>query len=238
MRGLTRRRARGFTVLEALLSAAMGAVVLGGAYMVYDASQSTARKDERVSDLRQNARSALDMLVAQIRLAGYLNLGALPNRIAVGTGTLLVVRGDVQLTGALVPTDTLFAVQPNTAGVCTVPPCLVTGTDVYTVNAAQAITAFNITAVTFQYFDQNNNTLAVPLDGVVAGAYPDGVAAASPLPGGTAARDAVCMIRVTLTATDPTVSAGPGVGSTPQQIVLSSNVRLRNASRTTSNCNE
>jgi hypothetical protein len=46
------------------------------------------------------------------------------------------------------------------------------------------------------------------------------------------------MIRVTLTATDPTVSAGPGPGSTPDQITLSSNVRLRNATRVTSNCNE
>ena len=39
------------------------AMVIGGAYMVYDASQSTARKDERKSDLQQNARSALDTLL-------------------------------------------------------------------------------------------------------------------------------------------------------------------------------
>jgi len=238
VRSPSRQRARGFTILEALLSVAMGAVVLGGAYMVYDASQTTARKDERVSDLRQNVRSALDLLVAQIRLAGYLNLGGLPNRIAIGTDTLLVVRGDVQLTGALVPTDTLFAVQPNATAVCAAPPCLVSGTAVSPVTAARAVTAVTVSAGTVPYLDPNNNVLAVPLDGVAAGAYPDGVAAASPLPGGTTARDSVCMIRVTLTATDPNVSAGPGIGSTGNQITLSSNVRLRNATRVSSNCNE
>lgn len=229
VRALSRKRTQGFTIVEALLSVAMGAVVLVGAFMVYDASQSTARKDERVSDLQQNARSALDMLVSQIRLAGYLNLRALPNRIAIGTDTLLVVRGDVQLGGGAGVTDTLFAVQPNATAVCAAPPCLVTGTTVYTVNAAQAVTAFNVSAVTFQYFDLNNNVLAAPLDGVVAGAFPDGVAAPNPLPGTTTARDTVRKIRVTLTATNASVSAGPGPGSTAQQITLTSDIRFRNA---------
>jgi len=92
VRSPSRQRARGFTILEALLSVAMGAVVLGGAYMVYDASQTTARKDERVSNLRQNVRSALDLLVSQIRLAGYLNLRGMPNRIAIGTDARRMAR--------------------------------------------------------------------------------------------------------------------------------------------------
>ncbi len=223
------RRPRGFTLRELLLAGAIGVLVIGGAYLAHDASQSTARKDERQSDLQQNARGALDMLTWQIRLAGYLALGTLPNRIAIGTDNLLVVRGDVQLSGAPGVTDTLFAVQPGVSGVCAVPPCLVTGTNVYTVTAAPVVTAFKITAVTFTYFDQNNLALATPLDGVAAGAYPDGTAASSPLPGATAARDAVRKVRVTLTAFDGTVSGGPGVGSTPTQITLSADVRLRNA---------
>jgi type II secretory pathway pseudopilin PulG len=224
-----RRRTDGFTLLELLLAGAIGVVLLGGAYMVYEAGHSTTRKDERKVDLQQNARAALDLLMWQIRLAGYLNGAITPNRVAIGTDTLLVVRGDVQVNGALNILDTLFAVQPAATAICPTPPCLVTGTNVYTMNAAQMVTAFNIASLTFAYFDQNNNPLPAPLDNVVAGAYPDGSPAPSPLGGPTTNRDAVRKVRLTLTALDPRVSAGPGVGSTPEQITLTADVRIRNA---------
>ena len=220
---------RGFTILEMLLAAAISVMVIGGAYMVYDASQSTARADERKADLQQNARSAMDLLMTQIRLAGYLALGTTPNRIAIGTDTLLVLLGDVRLTGGAGIADTLFSVQPTANATCAAPPCLVSGTDVFTVNAAQSVIAFNIQSVTFTYFDQNNNVLPTPLDGAVAGAYPNGAPAPSPLAGNTADRDAVRKVRAALTAVDPSVSAGPGVGSTPNQITLSADIRFRNA---------
>ncbi len=236
------RAQRGVSILEMLLAGAISVMVIGGAYMVYDASQSTARADERKVDLQQNARAALDLLLWQIRLAGYLNLGMTPNRIAIGTDNLLVVRGDVQLTGATGVADTLFAVHRNTTAACPAPPCLVTGTNVYTVNTAQAVLAFKVDSVTFTYFDQNNIPLATPLDGVAAGGYPDGAPAASPLPGNTVDRDAVRKIRVRLTASACAVwdsvyqrcsvvdvSAGPGIGSRPDQLTLSADIRLRNA---------
>jgi len=224
-----RRRADGFTVLELLLAGTIGVVLLGGAYMVYEAGHSTTRKDERKLDFQQNARAALDLLMWQIRLAGYLNGGTTPNRVAIGTDTLLVVRGDVQLNGALGIVDTLFAVQPSAGAVCAAPPCLVTGTNVYTANSAQLVTAFNIAGLTFAYFDQNNTPLPAPLDGVAAGAFPNGTPAPNPLGGATTNRDAVRKVRLTLTALDQRVSAGPGVGSTPDRITLTADVRIRNA---------
>jgi len=227
------RTQKGFTIVEMLLASVISVMVIGGAYMVYDASQSTARADERKADLQQNARSAIDLLMWQIRLAGYLALGSTPNRIAIGTDTLLVIRGDVRLTGGAGIADTLFAVQPNPTATCAAPPCLVSAPNVFTVNAAQSIAAqsviaFNIQSLTFAYFDQNNIALAAPLDGVVAGNYPEGAPAPNPLGGNTAARDAVRKVRVTLTAVDQSVSAGPGVGSLPEQIILSADIRLRN----------
>lgn len=228
MRRRSGRGARGFTVLEMLLAGAIGVVIIGGTYMVYEAGHSTALKDQRRADLQQNGRAALDLLMWQLRLAGYLNMGTVPNRVAIGTDNLLVVRGDVQLNGAPGVSDTLFGIQSAATAVCATPPCLVTGTNVYQVSAAQAVTAFNISSVTFTYFDRNNNPLATPLDGVVAGAFPNGAPASSPLPGSTAARDAVRKIRMTLTASNTTVSAGPGIGSTPDQIVLTADVRFRN----------
>jgi type IV pilus assembly protein PilW len=220
--------AKGFSFLEVLLVAAISVVVLGAAYLMYETGHSTMRKDERAMDVQQNARAALDLLTWQIRLAGYLNQGTTPNRIAIGTDTVLVVRGDVQLTGGLGLTDTFFGVQPNATAVCAAPPCLVTGTNVYTVAAAQEVTAFNVSGLTFTYFDQNNTLLPTPLDGVGAGAFPNGTPAPSPLGGPTTNRDAVRKIRLTLTALEARVSAGPGIASTPTQITMTADVRIRN----------
>ena len=223
------RGSRGFTLLEVLLAGAIGVMVIAGAYMVYEASQSTFQKSEQKADLQQNARSALDLLTWQIRLAGYLDLRTLPNPIAIGTDTVLVLRGDVQLSGTRVPEDTLFAVQPRATGACPAPPCLVTGTNVYRADAAQVATAFNVAAIRFAYFDWMDNPLAAPLDGVEEGAFADGRTAPSPLPGSTVHRDSVRKVRITLTALDERVSAGPGVGSVPTKLVLMTDVRLRNA---------
>ncbi len=242
-----RRTPRGFTILEMLLASVIAAMVIGGAYMVYDASQSTARKDERKSDLQQNARSALDMLSGQLRLAAYyqdpnadIGFSAKPNRIIIGTDTVLVVRGDVQLTGIPGFVDTLFGVQPAANAACSVPPCLVGGVNVYTVAAAQTVAAYNINSVTFQYFDSNNVQLVTPLDGVLEGGFPNGIIPPGPLSNplplpnapdpliGATVRNSVTNILVTVTAVDPSVSAGPGIGSTPDQVILSAFVRLRN----------
>ncbi len=229
------RGASGLTFLEVLLAGVIGVVVLGGAYMVYEAGQSTVLASERKANLQQNARIALDLITRQIRLAGYLNGGRTRNWIAIGANNLLVIRGDVQNTGAVALDDTLIGVLPAGTGVCVAPPsgpaspCLVTGNTVYQVGGANAVIAFNVSAVNFTYFDQFDNPLLVPLDGVGPGAYPDGIVAASPLPGPTTVRDTVCRIQVQLTAVDNNAMAGPGIGQNPQQVVLTSDVRLRNA---------
>lgn len=243
-----RDRNRGFTLLELILAVALSVVVLGGAYMVYEAGWSTVGRSERKADLQQNVRAALDMLVWQIRHAGYRapdpnpTLGAWPNTIVIGDANLLVIRGDVRVTGTI-PTpaplmDTLFGIEPNQSAVCLSPPCLVTGTDVYTVATAPTVVAFGvITGLTFNYFDGNDVQLPVPLDGVGAGAYPDGTPAGcgglpcpagTVVPGTTTNRAAVRRIQIALTAVDRNVSAGPGVGAAVEQLVLTANVRLRN----------
>ena len=248
MVGRSHRRTRGFTLMEVLLSGTIAVTVIGSAYMVYETAQSTSRKDERKANLQQNARAALDMLIWQIRQAGYyqdanpdIGFNAKANRIILGTDTALVIRGNQQLVGYTGFVDTLFGVQPAVNAACPAPPCLVTGTNVYTVGAAQAVTAYNITAVAFQYFDANNLVLAAPLDGVGTGAFATGTLPTNPLQNplpapnapdplaGSAARDAVRNILVTITAVDNRVSAGPGIGSTPDQVTLSAFVRLRNA---------
>ncbi len=235
-----KRGAGGFTFIELLLASVLGVVVLGGAYMVYEAGWSTQRAGARRANLQQNARAALDALTWQIRQAGYLNLGTTANWIVIGTPTLLVVRGDLRGANILGTQDTLFGIQPAQTAFCLAPPCLMSGDNVYTVDAAQTALSFNsVTNVAFTYFDANDTALAAPLDGVGPGAYPNGspypspVPAGIPVPGPTTDRNQVCRIQLQLTAVDNNVGPSPGVGSAVQQIVLTADVRLRNAPRTT-----
>ncbi len=253
-----RDRNQGFTVLELILAVTLGVVVLGGAYMVYEAGWSTVDRSERKADLQQNVRALLDMLVWQIRHAGFrqpaqnLNLSAWPDTIVIGGPNLLVIRGDVRATGNPALSDTLFALQPPGTGVCPSPPsayplpaCPVTGINVYTVAGAPpanyTVVAFNaITALNFAYFDGADvPLLAVPLDGVGAGAFPDGMPAPNPLPGPTtcpgsgqlpisSCRNSVRRIQIVLTGEDRNVTAGPGIGSAVEQIAVTGEIRLRN----------
>lgn len=245
MRSLKDRN-KGFTILELILAAAIGVVVLGGAYMVYEAGWSTVGASERKADLQQNLRAALDMLVWQVRLAGYQGGGTGPDRIVIGQPDLLVIRGDVLVTGAPVLNDTLFGLQPPGTGVCpnlpaspaTPLPCVVTGTNVYTAAAAPTMVAFNvITTLNFTYFDLGGVQMTtLPLDGVTSASGPFNVTPLPPVPpcadiqnASDSCRNLVRLITIRLTAVDARVTAGPGLESAPlQPIVLTADVRLRN----------
>lgn len=224
----------GFSLLEVLLASATAVVILLGAYTVYESGQATYARTEQRTDIQQNARAALDTLVRQIRMAGYAALNSVQNPIVIGDANVLVIRGDVRLAGLPTPgVDTLFAVRTTANGDCPSPPCLMSqapeasGVNVYAPNNATLPLAFGITAVTFAYFDGINQQLPAPLDGVAAGAYPDGAVIPNPLPAPTTQRDAVRRVQVTITAADPRTFAGPG-GAGPQTYTLTEDVRIRN----------
>ncbi len=224
----------GFTILEVILAAAMGVLILIGAYSVYESGQTTYARTEQRTDIQQNARAALDTVVRQIRMAGYAQLNAVPNSVVIGDTNVLVIRGDVRLTGAPTPgMDTIFAVRTTVNSDCPTPPCLmsqaaeISGVNVYAPDTATLPLAFGISTIQFAYFDGVNQQLATPLDGVTAGAFPDGALAPSPLPTPSTTRDAVRRIQVTVTAADSRTVVGPGAAA-PEIYTLTEDIRIRN----------
>jgi prepilin-type N-terminal cleavage/methylation domain-containing protein len=66
---------RGFTVLEILVSVAVGTIVLLGLYALLQTGQNTTSRGEQKLDLQQAARAGLDTMVRDLRMAG----SGLPN---------------------------------------------------------------------------------------------------------------------------------------------------------------
>ena len=237
------RSRRGFTLLEALLASLIFVVVIGAIYTVYAGNQAMFTRGERMTDLQQNARGALDLLGREIRMAGYAdtpgppansNPGRNPNPIIIDRSDLLVIRGNVTKAQPGGGVDVFYAVQPNQTAICVTPPCLLRGVynppgvGAYSLEGAGAtwdVVAYNIRTVTFTYFDANNNQVdpgAPPnaLDGANVGvAFPGLLATYTE-------RGLVRRVVVTVTAADNR-GALPYGGNAPVYI-LWTDINIRN----------
>jgi prepilin-type N-terminal cleavage/methylation domain-containing protein len=70
------RRARGFTIVELLVSIVVAGVALVGIYFYYSTVQHAMREQARISQAQLNARLGLELIASDIQRAGYL---ATPN---------------------------------------------------------------------------------------------------------------------------------------------------------------
>jgi prepilin-type N-terminal cleavage/methylation domain-containing protein len=224
----------GFTLIEVLIALSLFFLVLGGMFTVMGPSNVMYVAGQRKVDVQQSGRIAMDTLVRQIRMAGYFpenfdtTQGAandipIDQRISIHTGTDAALAIFGAATGCLdANADSVCDPDQNPAPSRVFLFCL-SGTRLlskqgsYTCSVERAdegeVVADNITALTFAYYDVNNNLLADPLDGQAVLGAPVGV---------TTDRLAVRTVVITLTAQE----AVPG--QVDQTYTLTSNVRLRN----------
>jgi len=69
--GRTFADSRGMTLVELLIAAAIGLILLGGIYQIYVSSITSYRTDDELARLQENGRFAFDFMVPTIRNAGY-----------------------------------------------------------------------------------------------------------------------------------------------------------------------
>jgi type IV pilus assembly protein PilW len=62
---------RGFTLVELMISMAVGLIVLAAVYALYTLQSKHLANQELITELHQNARVAMDMMVREISMAGY-----------------------------------------------------------------------------------------------------------------------------------------------------------------------
>jgi len=90
---------RGFTLMELLIAATIGALLVVTIYMMFETNQATFNKGEKDTDLQQNARVALDRIVRELRMAGFDPQAIIPTPCATAiqsaTATSIRFIGDV-----------------------------------------------------------------------------------------------------------------------------------------------
>lgn len=91
----TRGAAKGFTLLEALVSLSMFLIVLYGVYVVYDVGEANYARGSRQWDVQSQARLALERTAREIRMAGYSAAGKLPDPVVIATNDTLTIRTTV-----------------------------------------------------------------------------------------------------------------------------------------------
>ncbi|MCL7714194.1 PilW family protein [Stenotrophomonas mori] len=68
--GVPGRRAGGFTLIELMISLALGLLVLGAAFVVFRSNQNSFRATEGINRIQENARAAFELISQDIRAAG------------------------------------------------------------------------------------------------------------------------------------------------------------------------
>jgi len=222
MRPARLRRQDGFTMVELLVALSIFMLIVVGILQIFEPSNAANLSSQRKLSVQQNGRVAMDVIVRQIRMAGYypenfdanpLNDITTPASIQVATDTAVSVAGDLDGSGA--SNAFLFCLN---GGLRMVKGAIGAGAS-YTC-AGGVILAESVTALSFAYYDGNNNPVPNPpaapyqLDGEGTGAAP---AFAT-----TAQRLAARRVVITLTARE-------SVPNQPTQTyTLTSDVRLRN----------
>lgn len=71
MRRTVRQSERGFTLMELMVAAALGLIVIGGVFGTMVTQQQTYMTQLQISESAQNARAALDIVRTSLRAAGW-----------------------------------------------------------------------------------------------------------------------------------------------------------------------
>ena len=168
----------GFTLAELLVSMLLSSIIMGGVYSVYRMQSHTMKIQEKRLDAQDYARSVLDMMVREIRNAGYNPNGAV-SATALGTNC---AGGAVGAPGVVTATATSFRFtydfQGTTTGSVPNGTCNNADEDItytYTTGCAaglgditrngSSLTECNVTSFTISYFKQDGTSLTAPVTG-------------------------------------------------------------------------
>ncbi len=66
-----RKTTSGFTLIELIIAMSLGLIILGSLYGVFTMQNRTASVQEQIADMQLNARAGLEILLRDIRMAGY-----------------------------------------------------------------------------------------------------------------------------------------------------------------------
>jgi type IV pilus assembly protein PilW len=154
---MSRLRARffrdvgGFTLIELMVSMAIGLAVLAAIAGTFTAQTRQNSAEEQIGQMQQDVRGALDLMIREIQMAGYKPAGGTFNGIQTSTATTLRIKLDLDSSGVETDgtTDDISYSFDSSTG-------LVTRTLNNT--GSSATLADNVTAFSFTYLDANGTS--------------------------------------------------------------------------------
>jgi type IV pilus assembly protein PilW len=137
----------GFTLTEMMVSMAIALAVLAGIAKTFTVQTRQNSAEEQIGQMQQNVRGALDLMLREIRMAGYKPDGGTFNGIHTSTETTLRIKLDLDASGnADGATDDISYTFDSAAG--QIVRTLHNG-------PSSAVLADNISVFSFSYLDAN-----------------------------------------------------------------------------------
>lgn len=110
---------RGFTLIELMIGMVIALVVVAAGFTILTTTGRAVRANDQVVDTQQNARIAMDLIVGDIKVAGFGLAGQLASTQVGGcrnlTGPFGIIPSDQDTTGADKGADKISLVIPTTS---------------------------------------------------------------------------------------------------------------------------
>ncbi|MBM9535540.1 prepilin-type N-terminal cleavage/methylation domain-containing protein [Desulfobulbus alkaliphilus] len=97
----------GFTLVELMIAMTIAGIIMGAIYTAYITQQRTYLVQEQVAEMQQNIRAGLDMMVREIRMAGFDPTGNAGAGITLATAGRFSFTQDINGDGTI-PTAAPF----------------------------------------------------------------------------------------------------------------------------------
>lgn len=96
---------RGFTLIEVVIGLAICLILMVVTVNIFQVQRKSYSMQEQVSEMQQNIRASMDMMVREIRMAGYDPTGAGFAGIGTNTSGLLRILADIDGNGTTADTN-------------------------------------------------------------------------------------------------------------------------------------
>jgi len=163
----------GFSLIELLIAMAVGLIVLGAMYSVFTLQNKQLNAQDMVTAMQQNARASIEMMVQEIRMAGY-RPGKVASTWTSGTapGIMTATATSVSFVADLDGDSDTTADSTNpgeniTYELCPAATCTTCAWQCLsrTSNGTKQPFAEDIESLTFRYFDSSGTQLTAPVTG-------------------------------------------------------------------------
>jgi len=97
---------RGFTLIELMVSIAIGMVVLASVATTFTSQTRAYSAQEQINQMEQNLRGALDIMTREIKMAGYRPNGGTVTGVVSYASSSLTIQADIDGNGTLLASGT------------------------------------------------------------------------------------------------------------------------------------